>query len=162
MSNKVKTVYIAGPITGDPDYKNKFTVASEVLRGQGFVVCSPVVMLKSLVKQGASHRDLVSFGGSIAAAADALALLPEWDCSEGAVREFSDFADAHHLDDVVYEFTIENARDLEGNVIPDVYSGHYREKQVRHYYQTLKKIGRIEGLADEDDIEEAETEGPPF
>ena len=162
MSDKVKTVYIAGPITGDPDYKNKFTFASEVLRGQGFIVCNPVVMLKSLVKQDASHRDLVTIGRGIAAAADVLALLPGWDCSEGAVLEFSDFIDAHHLDDAVYEFTIENARDLEGNLIPDVYSGEYREKQVKNYYQMLKKIGCIEGLDDEDDTEEAETEGCPF
>ena len=75
---------------------------------------------------------------------------------------FSYYVDAQRLDDAVYEFTIENARDLEGNLIPDVYSGHYREKQVRNYYQILKKIGHIEGLDDEDDAKEAEAEGLPF
>lgn len=39
--NKGK-IYIAGPVTGDPDYIEKFNKAEEKLKGEGWTVINPV------------------------------------------------------------------------------------------------------------------------
>ena len=38
------TVYIAGKITGDPDYRAKFEHAAEVLTSVGYTVLSPAIL----------------------------------------------------------------------------------------------------------------------
>lgn len=134
MSDKVKTVYIAGPITGDPDYKEKFAVASEVLREQGFIVCNPAVLMKSLVRQNASYKMLVKIGAHVAAAADALALLPGWEKSRGAVAELALFLDARTTNDYVYEFTMKA-------LVPGIYEGQYAEKRCTSFVQKISDLG---------------------
>ena len=134
MSSKVKTVYIAGPITGDPDYKEKFAVASKVLREQGFIVCNPAVLMKSLERQNAPYNVLVKIGAHVAAAADALALLPGWEKSRGAVAELALFLDARVSNDYVYEFTMKT-------LVPGIYEGQYAEKRSSSFVQKVSDLG---------------------
>ena len=40
----MKKVYIAGKITGDAGYREKFAAAERKLRGEGYIVLSPAVL----------------------------------------------------------------------------------------------------------------------
>ncbi len=78
---KVK-LYIAGKITGDPDYKSKFTKAQREFEKQGYAVLNPCWM-----PQGLSPADYMRVCFAMIDIADVVAFLPEYDKSPGASLE---------------------------------------------------------------------------
>ena len=89
MSDKVKTVYIAGPITGDPNYKGKFAAVEDDLIKKGFGVLNPVKIMEPLANAGVERRVILALCTVLARYVDIMAVLEDWEKSEGARRELA-------------------------------------------------------------------------
>lgn len=76
-------VYIAGKISGDPDYKEKFRRAAEELEARGHTVLNPAAL-----PAGMTPGDYMQLCTQMLFAADIAAFLPDWICSRGACIEY--------------------------------------------------------------------------
>lgn len=79
-----ETVYIAGKITGDPDYKAKFTAAREALEAAGFVVVDPTVLPSS----GFRYDAYIRMSAAMLDECAAVCFLSNWMDSNGAMYEY--------------------------------------------------------------------------
>lgn len=77
-------IYIAGKITGDPNYKDKFRRAKEMLVSQGHIVINPAEL-----EEGMSHEDYMDICFAMIRAADQAVFIPDYFESEGARLEYS-------------------------------------------------------------------------
>lgn len=77
-------LYIAGKITGDTDYKQKFRRAQEDLEGQGFTVLNPAILPKGL-----TPADYMRICFAMMDGADVVAFLPDYEQSRGAQLEWA-------------------------------------------------------------------------
>lgn len=75
-------VYLAGKITGDPDYKEKFRKAARVLKKTLGPVMSPAEL-----PEGMSKADYMAICISMINQADVVAFMPGWTASPGASLE---------------------------------------------------------------------------
>lgn len=75
-------VYIAGKITGNPNYKKEFEEAEEWLTKQGHEVFNPAK------NQGYSYRQYINAGLYQLMNCDAIYLLPNFAFSKGALLEY--------------------------------------------------------------------------
>jgi nucleoside 2-deoxyribosyltransferase len=78
----MKTVYIAGPITGRPDYKRDFNRAENELIIEGYTVLNPAKL-----PQGMTPAQYMRICLAMIDDADAVLLLPNWAESQGARLE---------------------------------------------------------------------------
>lgn len=78
----VAKIYISGPITGMPDYKEQFATISRKLEANGHIVVDP-----SVETDGLSPRDYMRISLARLEAADEILLLPGWENSKGAKIE---------------------------------------------------------------------------
>ena len=76
-------IYIAGKITGDPDYKVKFQEAAKVYEKQGFIVLNPAEL-----PEGMRPADYMRICFAMMDCADIVAFLPDYSQSRGARLEF--------------------------------------------------------------------------
>lgn len=81
-------VYIAGKITGEPDYYEHFQRAMLRLRGQGYKVITPTIL-----PDGLEWSDYMHICMSLIDVADAVYFLDNWTESDGAREEYRY---AHH------------------------------------------------------------------
>lgn len=79
-----RIVYIAGKITGDPDYQKKFDAAAEKLEAGGDIVVKPSVM-----PEGLRPVDYMRVCFAMIESADTVCFLPDWLDSSGAKLEYS-------------------------------------------------------------------------
>lgn len=81
-------VYIAGKITGDTDYREKFLRAKAELERKRYIVLNPAEL-----PTGMSRADYMRICFAMIDTADMVVLLPDWECSEGArlEREYSSY-----------------------------------------------------------------------
>lgn len=94
----IYSIYLSGKITGDPDYENKFKKAAHVLRTAypAAKVFNPAweflgiskKLEKSGISEDAAHEILVDMCTKIMEEYEAIALLPDWGDSCGAIAEF--------------------------------------------------------------------------
>lgn len=75
-------IYIAGKITGEPDYKEKFEAAAMNLEAQGYIVLNPAEL-----PEGMRAADYMRICFAMIDAADAVYLLKNWEYSSGASIE---------------------------------------------------------------------------
>lgn len=78
------TVYIAGKITGDDEYKSKFARAEQMLRESGHIPVNPAW----LPSQGFTYDAYMRMSRAMLDECDALFLLSDWAESPGAVSEW--------------------------------------------------------------------------
>ena len=83
MDRQVKTVYLAGPITGDPNYKEKFAAAEAVLSAAGYIVLNPAI----LPYPAFAHDQYMQICFAMLDACAAACFMPGWEQSPGAARE---------------------------------------------------------------------------
>ena len=77
-----KTIYIAGKITGDKDYRAKFCLADVRLRIEGYKVLNP-----ALLPDGLERRQYMDICFAMIRQSDAVYFLKDWKESEGAKIE---------------------------------------------------------------------------
>lgn len=75
-------IYIAGKITGDRDYFEKFLAAESRLEHEGYVVINP-----ARLPVGLKPMDCMHICFAMIEVADAVCLLPDWEDSLGASIE---------------------------------------------------------------------------
>lgn len=75
-------IYIAGKITGDPEYKAKFEAAAEAYKKKGYTVLNP-----SWMPQGMQPADYMRICLAMIDTADVVAFLPGFSKSPGARLE---------------------------------------------------------------------------
>ena len=75
-------IYIAGKITGDSNYQQKFMNARQDLEKRGYIVISPAVL-----PEGMTPGDYMKICFAMIDVADAVAFLPDWKDSAGARLE---------------------------------------------------------------------------
>lgn len=76
-------IYIAGKITGNPNYKEQFAVAEERLKAEGHQVINPT--WKPL---GLPYKQYIDMGLMELSQCDAIYLLSNWKDSKGARMEY--------------------------------------------------------------------------
>lgn len=77
-------IYIAGKITGEPNYKEKFDIAATSLEAQGHIVLNPAEL-----PEGMLPADYMRICFAMIDTADAIYLLKGWYSSSGASIERS-------------------------------------------------------------------------
>lgn len=75
-------IYIAGKITGDPDYKAKFEAAAEAYKKKGYTVLCP-----SWMPTGMQPADYMRICFAMIDTAEVVAFLPGYETSPGAQLE---------------------------------------------------------------------------
>lgn len=79
-------IYIAGKITGDKDYKEKFNAAAEMLKKKGH---TPVNPADPGAPKHYTYRKCIDRGLIMLSACDAILMLSNWLTSPGAIVEYS-------------------------------------------------------------------------
>ena len=76
-------IYIAGPMTGLPDYNRpEFNKLAKKFKGLGYVVLNPAVL-----PDGLEYREYMAITLKMVEVCDIVALLPGWENSKGAQLE---------------------------------------------------------------------------
>lgn len=75
-------IYIAGKITGDPNYREKFQKAKNALEAKGYTVLTP-----SVLPGGMTPADYMRICFAMIDSADAVFFLHDWASSKGARLE---------------------------------------------------------------------------
>ena len=79
---KSQIMYIAGKITGDVNYRQKFQKAQAQMQSKGYIVITP-----SVLPEGMGPADYMRICFSMMETADVVAFLPDWHESKGAQLE---------------------------------------------------------------------------
>ena len=109
--SKTNTIYLAGKITGDDDYKGKFLHAELKLTELGYIVMNPAI----LPPDGFEYDEYMRITEAMMRECYAVCLLPDWKKSNGAIQEYHV---AFGLGKMIY-----NYEDL-------LFSGKRRERKV--------------------------------
>ena len=76
-------VYIAGKISGDPNYHEKFKIGQQAIEDMGHTVLNPAEL-----PEGMRPADYMRVCISMIDISDVVAFLPDWQDSRGACLEF--------------------------------------------------------------------------
>lgn len=90
------TIYLAGKITGDPNYKEKFKQAEEALTKAGYNVLSPAI----LPSTGFDYDAYIRMSAALQAECRAVCFLPDWVESDGAIGEY--FKAKENKQDIIF------------------------------------------------------------
>ena len=76
-------VYLAGKITGDPNYREKFSAAAAELNKAGYAVINP-----ALLPDGLDYAAYIRISSAMLDECDSVCFLPDWIESRGATHEY--------------------------------------------------------------------------
>ena len=79
----MKKIYIAGKITGDPDYKAKFLIAQKELQSHGHKVMNPAEL-----PEGFEFSEYMKICLAMIDVCDTVYMLNNWGLSKGASIEY--------------------------------------------------------------------------
>ena len=82
--NNENTVYLAGKITGDPEYKQKFEAACRELERAGYIVLNPAM----LPETGFEYAAYIRISTAMMDECAQVCFLPDWKYSNGAMYEY--------------------------------------------------------------------------
>ena len=108
-------IYIAGKITGDPNYKAKFAAATDFYTKRGYTVLNPAVL-----PEGMLPADYMRICFAMIDTADAVALLPDYKKSAGA-----------ELEHAYCCYTDKSIRYLEDDIGRELYSAEAAAEMVQ-------------------------------
>lgn len=80
-------VYISGPITGNPNYKEQFEEAENKIRQEGNIPINPA-KLDEVMPADAGHNDYMTMCIPLLSLSDAICMLHGWRKSTGACIEY--------------------------------------------------------------------------
>lgn len=80
-------IYISGPITGVPDYKERFAAAGQLLLERDITVINPANMDKLLKGREANYGNILKMDMKLLELCDGILMLPGWEHSLGARTE---------------------------------------------------------------------------
>lgn len=92
-SNQI--IYIAGPISDDPDYDAKFAAVEDYFAKRGCPALNPARMFAGIAAAGVGYDAIMKYCLALVEQADVIALLPNWYKSEGAIRELMRYCGIH-------------------------------------------------------------------
>lgn len=128
-------IYIAGKITGDDRYKEKFAAVEKGLVEAGHVVLNPAALPEGL----ANYEDYMELGFAMINKCEAICLLPDWKDSPGAQREKA-YAEATGKQVLFLQKVMDNA---EGRKNKEVY-----EKVIHAFGADKQKIKSLEEMGE--------------
>jgi nucleoside 2-deoxyribosyltransferase len=79
-------IYIAGPIAGDPDYREKFAEAEKKIEASGWRALNPAKL--DFIWDALPYEDAFDIDIAVLDKADGIYLLKGWEKSCGACREY--------------------------------------------------------------------------
>ena len=79
----MKKAYIAGKITGNPNYKQQFAEAEDKLRAEGYVIMNP-----SFMQEGFEQLEYLHVCMAMIDVCEAVYFLPTWVDSKGSHCEY--------------------------------------------------------------------------
>ena len=100
-------IYISGPITNDPDFKDKFAGAAAIIAERGHEYINPAELAE--VMPGANWSQYMVLDYHLLSWADAICFLPGWEQSRGATEEH---AWAQVLDLMVYDLGMDTFKEF--------------------------------------------------
>ena len=80
-------IYIAGKITGNPDYVAQFAEAEAALRAKGHSVMNPARIVPAAAFDAFDYRDSMRVSRAMQNVCEAVYFLPNWKDSDGARQE---------------------------------------------------------------------------
>lgn len=123
-------VYIAGRITGDPRYREKFAEAEAALREVGHIPLNPAVL-----PEGMEAEDYMRICTAMLDSADAIGLLGDWTDSPGAQLEL-------HYANYVGKKTVDLWKMLAVRRSTEVRSTEVQSTEVRSTEVREENVGR--------------------
>lgn len=102
------TLYLSGPITGNPNFTELFEKAEARLTKMGYKVINPAKLPAALPVNDMCYEDILDVCLNLLEKADAMCLLPGWEKSRGANRELGY---ALGTDTLVWVADLEEAED---------------------------------------------------
>ena len=110
---KEKSVFISGPITGVPDYKEKFDKAEKLLSFFGYKVVNPTKIIDPL-GDIFTYDQMLELDVKILTMCDCIYQLEGWENSKGANIEF-EAAQEYNVHKL--SFHVESKKDFDGDII---------------------------------------------
>lgn len=101
MGNRKTRVYISGKITGTTDFAERFAIAEEKLKSEGYAVLNPV-HASSYMPEDATREEYMKVSMALLQMADVIYMLNGWQDSKGAKLEYETAINPLHLK-VMYE-----------------------------------------------------------
>ena len=77
-------IYLAGKISGDENYRDKFRKQEERLQGEGHIVLNPASL-----PEGMRSEEYMRICAAMMSVSDCVAFLPDWEESHGAQVEYA-------------------------------------------------------------------------
>lgn len=137
-------VYIAGPITGNEDYKSQFKFRQICLESEGHIVLNPAEL-----PVGLEHAEYMHICFSMIDIADAVSFLDNWKDSRGARMEYNYAIDKGKLILDIASSNKDKIKTLIQQALWEMYNGTGIEEYrllYEDWYNNYEKIS-IKGLS---------------